>query len=320
MTLLELDGLSVATGSTVIVQDVSFTLGPGERVGLIGESGSGKSLTALAVMGLLPDELTAAGAVRFDGRDLMALSDRQLGALRGDRIAMVFQEPMTALNPLMRVGRQVAEALRQHRPLGRTDAEARAEELLARVELPDPASAMRSYPHQLSGGQRQRVMLAMALACDPAVLICDEPTTALDVTVQARMLALIDRLVAEEGSALLFITHDLAVVSGRCERVLVMYGGRIVETGPTAAIFHAPRHPYTAGLLDASAATTDPSRLDERGRLPTIPGAVPAAGHFPSGCVFRTRCWRATEVCESVPPLAGGERQEACWHPIEGPR
>jgi peptide/nickel transport system ATP-binding protein len=162
-------------------------------------------------------------------------------------------------------------------------------------------------------------MLAMALACDPAVLICDEPTTALDVTVQARMLALIDRLVAEEGSALLFITHDLAVVSGRCERVLVMYGGRIVESGPTAAVFAAPRHPYTAGLLDASAATTDPSRLDERGRLPTIPGAVPAAGHFPSGCVFRTRCGRATEVCETVPPLEGDRRRVACWHPVEGP-
>jgi oligopeptide/dipeptide ABC transporter ATP-binding protein len=162
-------------------------------------------------------------------------------------------------------------------------------------------------------------MLAMALACDPAVLICDEPTTALDVTVQARMLALIDRLVAEEGSALLFITHDLAVVSGRCERVLVMYGGRIVESGPTAAIFTAPRHPYTAGLLDASAATTDASRLDARGRLPTIPGNVPAAGHFPSGCVFRTRCGRATQVCETVPVLAGEGRQVACWHPLDEP-
>jgi peptide/nickel transport system ATP-binding protein len=210
----------------------------------------------------------------------------------------------------------VAEVLRQHRDAGRREAEARAEELLARVELPEPAATRRAYPHQLSGGQRQRVMLAMALACDPAVLICDEPTTALDVTVQARMLTLIDRLVAEEGSALLFITHDLALVSGRCERVLVMYGGRIVESGPTAAIFATPWHPYTAGLLDASAATTDPSRLDDRGRLPTIPGTVPAAGHFPSGCVFRTRCPRATEVCETVPPLTGDARQVACWHPL----
>ncbi len=316
MTLLELDRVGVAAGPTPIVQDVSFALAAGERVGLIGESGSGKSLTALAVMGLLPEELSATGTVRLGGRDLTALSDRQLGALRGDRLAMVFQEPMTALNPLMRVGRQVAEVLRQHRDAGRREAEARAGELLARVELPDPAATLRAYPHQLSGGQRQRVMLAMALACDPAVLICDEPTTALDVTVQARMLTLIDRLVAVEGSALLFITHDLAVVSGRCERVLVMYGGRIVESGPTAAVFTTPWHPYTAGLLDASAATTDPSRLDERGRLPTIPGTVPAAGHFPSGCVFRTRCPRATEVCETLPPLAGDRRTVACWHPL----
>jgi oligopeptide/dipeptide ABC transporter ATP-binding protein len=189
--------------------------------------------------------------------------------------------------------------------------------MLARVELPDAASAMRAYPHQLSGGQRQRVMLAMALACDPAVLICDEPTTALDVTVQARMLQLIGRLVAEEHSALLFITHDLAVVSGLCERVLVMYGGEIVEAGPTRAVFTTPWHPYTRGLLDASAATTDPSRLDERGRLPTIAGTVPAAGRFPTGCVFRNRCPRATEVCEVEPPLLGDERRVACWHPLE---
>ncbi len=314
--LLEVDDVRVAAGATPIVRGVSFALAPGERVGLIGESGSGKSLTALAIMGLLPEELTAAGAVRFEGRDLTTLSERQLGAVRGDRLAMVFQEPMTALNPLMRVGRQVAEAFQLHRDLGRNEAQARAEQLLHRVELPDPASTRRAYPHQLSGGQRQRVMLAMALACDPAVLICDEPTTALDVTVQARMLKLIDRLVAEEGSALLFITHDLAVVRGLCERVLVMYGGTIVEEGPTRAVFGRPWHPYTAGLLDASAATTDPSRLDGRGRLPTIAGTVPAAGQFPSGCVFRNRCPRATELCEVEPALAGDEQRAACWHPL----
>jgi peptide/nickel transport system ATP-binding protein len=314
--VLEVDGVSVAAADTPIVHDVSFTLGAGERVGLIGESGSGKTLTALAVMGLLPEELSASGAVRFDGRDLMALSDRELGSLRGDRLTMVFQEPMTALNPLMRVGRQVTETLTLHRGLRRSAAEARAVELLTRVELPDPESTLRAYPHQLSGGQRQRVMLAMALACDPAVLICDEPTTALDVTVQARMLRLIDRLVEEEGSALLFITHDLAIVSGLCERVLVMYGGHIVEAGPTREVFADPRHPYTAGLLDASAATTGARRLDDRGRLPTIPGTVPAAGHFPSGCVFRTRCPRATEICETTPMLTGNGRLVACWHPI----
>ena len=179
--LLAVDDVRVAAATTPIVRGVSFTLAPGERVGLIGESGSGKSLTALAIMGLLPEELTAGGAVRFDGRDLTTLSERQLGTLRGDRLAMVFQEPMTALNPLMRVGRQVTEALLLHLDLRRAEAQIRAEQLLERVELPDPASTRRAYPHQLSGGQRQRVMLAMALACDPAVLICDEPTTALDV-------------------------------------------------------------------------------------------------------------------------------------------
>jgi oligopeptide/dipeptide ABC transporter ATP-binding protein len=317
MTVLEVDDLRVMAGPVTIVRGVSLTLAPGERVGLIGESGSGKSLTALAVMGLLPEELSTTGAVRYEGRDLTTMSDRELGGLRGDRLAMVFQEPMTALNPLMRVGRQVMEVLSWHRHLGRAEARARAEQMLARVELPDAASAMRAYPHQLSGGQRQRVMLAMALACDPAVLICDEPTTALDVTVQARMLQLIGRLVAEEHSALLFITHDHAVVSGLCERVLVMYGGEIVEAGPTRAVFTTPWHPYTRGLLDASAATTDPSRLDERGRLPTIAGTVPAAGRFPTGCVFRNRCPRATEVCEVEPPLLGDERRVACWHPLE---
>ena len=317
--LLAVDDVRVAAAATPIVRGVSFTLAPGERVGLIGESGSGKSLTALAIMGLLPEELTAGGAVRFDGRDLTTLSERQLGTLRGDRLAMVFQEPMTALNPLMRVGRQVTEALLLHLDLRRAEAQIRAEQLLERVELPDPASTRRAYPHQLSGGQRQRVMLAMALACDPAVLICDEPTTALDVTVQVRMLKLIDRLVAEEGSALLFITHDLAVVAGLCERVLVMYGGTIVEEGPTGVVFGSPRHPYTAGLLDASAATTDPSRLDHRGRLPTIAGTVPSAGHFPSGCVFRNRCPRATDVCQSEPVLAGDDQRVACWHPLGEP-
>jgi len=317
--LLDVEDVRVAAGDVTIVDGVSFALAPGERVGLIGESGSGKSLTALAVMGLLPEELRATGRVTFDGRDLMRLSERELGALRGDRIAMVFQEPMTALDPLMRVGRQVTETLSLHRGLRRGAADARALELLTRVELPDPEAAMRAYPHQLSGGQRQRVMLATALACDPAVLICDEPTTALDVTVQARMLRLIDRLVDEEGSALLFITHDLAVVSGLCQRVLVMYGGRIVESGATTDVFTAPRHHYTVGLLDASAATTDARRLDERGRLPIIPGTVPAAGHFPSGCVFRTRCAHATEICATVPVLEGDGHDVACWHPNGGP-
>jgi peptide/nickel transport system ATP-binding protein len=314
---LDVEDLRVAVGATTIVDRVSFALRAGERVALIGESGCGKSLTALAVMGLLAEELTAEGSVRLGGASLLGRRERELAPLRGDRIAMVFQEPMTALDPLMRVGRQVGEAIALHRDVGRAEVTRRVVELFERAELPDPEATLGAYPHQLSGGQRQRVMLAMAVACDPAVLICDEPTTALDVTVQAHMLALIDRLVTEEGTALLFITHDLAVVSRLCQRVLVMYGGRIVESGPTAEVFARPRHPYTAGLLDASAATTDPSRLDHRGRLPTIAGTVPAVGRFPSGCVFRTRCPNATAQCEREPALEGDDHRFACWHPVE---
>jgi peptide/nickel transport system ATP-binding protein len=311
---LVVERLSVHVDGLPILSEVGFTLSPGERVGLIGESGSGKSVTALAVMGLLPDELVPAGSVTLDGRELLGLPDGTLARVRGDRIAMVFQEPMSALNPLHRVGRQVAEVLRIHRDLDKATADARAVDLLRKVELPEPELSARRYPHQLSGGQRQRVVLAMALACDPDVLICDEPTTALDVTVQARMLHLIDRLVAEEGAGLLFITHDLAVIGGLCTRVLVMYGGRLVEEGATDNVFRGPRHPYTRGLLDASAGTTDASRRDARGRLPVIPGIVPPVGAFPEGCVFRNRCPRATERCLETPLLTGGV---ACWHPLE---
>ena len=321
---LDVEGLHVRTDDgTPIVTDVSFHVGPGERVALIGESGSGKSVTALAALGLLPDGLRGQGSVRLGERQLMGLPDRALSRLRGDELAMVFQEPMSALNPLMRVGDQVAEVLQIHRGRSRAAARRQAVELLERVELGDAGSRARAYPHQLSGGQRQRVMLAMAVACDPAVLICDEPTTALDVTVQARMLRLIDTLVRDRDTGLLFITHDLAVVSGLCDRVLVLYGGRVVEEGPTGTVFDAPRHHYTVGLLAASAATTDADRRDVHSRLPTIAGAVPAAGAFPSGCVFRSRCPRADEVCHQVPPLEplprdrDRRRSVACWHPAE---
>jgi peptide/nickel transport system ATP-binding protein len=266
--------------------------------------------------------LSANGSVRFHGTELIGRPERELARYRGNRMAMVFQEPMTALDPLQRVGRQVAEVLTVHGRASRAEAAAHAVDLLRKVELSEPEVRARAYPHQLSGGQRQRVMLAMAIANDPEVLVCDEPTTALDVTVQARVLQLISRLVAEEGSALLFITHDLAVVSGLCQRVLVMYGGHIVEEGPTEEVFASPRHPYTQGLLDASAATTDPSHLDAEGRLPAIAGQVPPAGRFPAGCVFRTRCPRAQERCVEAPPLMemGTHRRAACWFPIEADR
>ncbi|WP_327084948.1 ABC transporter ATP-binding protein [Nonomuraea sp. NBC_01738] len=302
--MLSVDGLSVHAGDLRLVRDVSLEIGPGERVGLIGESGSGKSLTALSLMGLLPEGVTATGKAVLAGQDLLALPEKRLKGLRGRTVSMVFQEPMTALNPLMRVGAQVAEVMTLH-GAARRPARARAVELLGRVRLPHPEQIARSYPHQLSGGQRQRVMLAIALANEPKLLICDEPTTALDVTVQKQML----ELIAEVAPALLFITHDLAVVAQMCERVLVMYGGRVVESGPIREVFTRPRHRYTEGLLAAS-------RLTPRGtRLPTIKGSVPSAGEFPGGCVFRNRCPHATSACESEPALTGEGHGYACWHP-----
>jgi peptide/nickel transport system ATP-binding protein len=319
-TVLTVDGLGVCTADLRLVSDVSFSLSAGERVGLIGESGSGKSLTALAMMGLLPEGVHATGSVRLDGvdHDLVGAPERQLAAVRGGAMTMVFQEPMTALNPAMRVGDQVAEVMRLHgtRP-DRRAARAAAVDLLRSVQLPDPERLAGAYPHQLSGGQRQRVMIAIALANGPKVLLADEPTTALDVTVQAQVLDLILSGVAQRDAALLFITHDLAVVATVCERVLVMYGGRIVESGPVTEVFTRPRHPYTRGLLAAS----DLGDLDDRGRLRTIPGSVPAAGRFPDGCVFRTRCANASDDCAVLPPWTprdGGGY--TCHHPVEEPR
>ncbi|NJC66031.1 ABC transporter ATP-binding protein [Planosporangium flavigriseum] len=317
-SVLTVDALRIDAGAIPLVRDVSFAIGPGERVGLIGESGSGKSLTALSLLGLLPEGVRASGSARLDGvpGDLVGADERELSKVRGKRVSMVFQEPMTALNPVMRVGDQVAEVMLLHRTQpSRARALAAAVDLLDRVRLPEPKATARAYPHQLSGGQRQRVMLAIALANDPALLICDEPTTALDVTVQAQMLELIVELTAERDSALLFITHDLAVVATVCERVLVMYGGRVVESGDVYEVFTAPRHPYTDGLLAAS----DLSAVDERGRLRTIPGVVPGGGEFPDGCVFRNRCPRATDQCVQTPGWTGTpERGFACWHPVGG--
>jgi oligopeptide/dipeptide ABC transporter ATP-binding protein len=308
--VLTVRGLSVKVRDTPLVSDVDLTVGAGERVGLIGESGSGKSLTALSVLGLLPEDVYAGGSVRLDGVDheLIGADEGRMSQVRGRDIAMVFQEPMTALNPTMRIGDQLAEAILIHKTKPKSEARVAAAELLERVQL--PADTLRAYPHQLSGGQRQRVVLALALANDPSLLICDEPTTALDVTVQALVLDLIVRGVMDRSSALLFITHDLAVVATVCERVLVMYGGRVVETGPVADVFTRPRHRYTEGLLAAS-------DLDSTSRrLTTIPGNVPPAGKFPSGCVFRTRCAHATALCEEMPPWSGDQAEGfACHHP-----
>jgi peptide/nickel transport system ATP-binding protein len=312
--VIDVRDLAVRVGDTDLVTDVAFSIGRGERVGLIGESGSGKSLTGLSLLGLLPEDLVQSGSVRLPGSDLevVGASDHALSRVRGRDVAMVFQEPMTALNPTMRVGDQVTEALLIHRTeTDRGAARRRAVELLEQVRLPDPSETARAYPHQLSGGQRQRVVLAIALANDPALLVCDEPTTALDVTVQALVLDLIVRGVESRDAALLLITHDLSVVATACERVLVMYGGRIVEAGPVEEVFRHPRHRYTEGLIAASDLASGARR-----RLWTIPGSVPAAGEFPGGCVFRNRCAFATEQCMQLPPWSeNGLRGYACFHP-----
>ncbi|GAA1711362.1 ABC transporter ATP-binding protein [Kribbella yunnanensis] len=327
--VLSVQGLNVSVGDTQLVSDVDLTVGPGERVGLIGESGSGKSLTALSILGLLPDDVVPSGSVRLTGigHDLIGADERALSRIRGRDLAMVFQEPMTALNPTMRIGDQIAESmLIHHTQPTRTAARTAAAALLDRVQL--PPDLLRAYPHQLSGGQRQRIVLAIALANDPALLICDEPTTALDVTVQALVLDLILQGVLARSSALLFITHDLAVVATICERVLVMYGGRVVESGPVHQIFTTPRHRYTQGLLAASNLDNVPASgsaapragTGSRPRLTTIPGTVPAAGHFPSGCVFRNRCPHATDRCATTPTWSGTSTSGyACHHPAGAP-
>jgi peptide/nickel transport system ATP-binding protein len=318
--VLDVRGLNVRVGDRQLLHDVTFGIDRGERVGLIGESGSGKSLTGLSVLGLLPESLDVSGSVHLTTVEgnLLDLDEKRLAKVRGADVAMVFQEPMTALNPTTRVGDQVAEAILLHRRCRRSEARAAAVRLLEQVAVPAPAEAARAFPHQLSGGQRQRVVLAIALANDPALLVCDEPTTALDVTVQAFVLDHIVRGVQARGAALLFITHDLAVVATVCERVLVMYGGRIVEAGPVREVFTRPRHRYTQGLIDASdLEASDPGAAPGERRLRTIPGSVPPAGQFPAGCVFRTRCAHATTACEDVPPWTGesADHGYACFHP-----
>lgn len=317
-SVLDIDDLIVSVGSTPAVKGISFDIPAGRRVGLIGESGSGKTLTALSVMGLLPDGLSATGSVVHVGQDLLELEEDELCEIRGDHITMIFQEPMTALNPVMRIGDQVAEVQQIHRGTSRSEARKHALALLKQVHLPDAESRMRAYPHQLSGGQRQRVVIALALACNPALIIADEPTTALDVTVQAQILVLLRDLTTEHNTSLLLITHDLAVVANVCEDVLVMYGGKIVESGTTADVFARPRHPYTAGLI--AAVPEIEAGLERRERLATIPGAVPGLGQFPSGCVFRNRCDRASEACLQPPVLtveASTGRRVACFHPVD---
>ena len=285
------------------VDGVSFRVDRGEIVGLVGESGCGKSVTSLSVLGLLPKPQgrIAGGAVRFGGRELTGLSDRELRRIRGNRVAMVFQDPMTSLNPYLRVGEQIAEVGELHQGLSRREAQRRAVDLLERVEIPDPAARAKSYPHELSGGMRQRVMIAMALLCDPELLIADEPTTALDVTIQAQILDLLCELRRERSMAIVLITHDLGVIAGTCDRVLVMYAGRIVESAPVAELFRDPTHPYTRALLRSVPRIGGAARR----RLESIEGLPPRLDVGPfDACCFAPRCGSARDACRhGEPPL-----------------
>ena len=290
--------LATAQGRVDALRGVSFSLERGGTLGLIGESGCGKSMTALALMGLLPEGASVSGSIRLEGRELTTLDEDALCRLRGDRIAMVFQEPMTALNPLHRIGDQIAEPLRLHRGLGAAAARAEALRLLERVQLPQARERLDSHPHQLSGGQRQRVVIAIALACGPDLLIADEPTTALDTTVQREVLDLLDELRVDSGMALLLISHNLDLMAAHVERLAVMYGGSIVESGPTRQVFERLAHPYTRGLFAAR------PRLgsDRRVPLATIAGRVPALHEMPAGCVFADRCPSVIQACRAALP------------------
>ena len=315
MPLLQVSQLNIALptprGLAQAVRGLDFTLERGETLGLIGESGCGKSLTALALMGLLPERARASGSVRLDGQELLGMPDAALCRIRGQRMAMVFQEPMSALNPVHSIGRQVAEPLRLHQGLSARQARTQAMELLERVGIARAAERLDAYPHQFSGGQRQRITIAMALACGPNLLIADEPTTALDVTVQRQILELLAGLVAERGMALILISHDLGVIAQSVARTLVMYGGTVVESGPTRAVFGAMAHPYTQGLFAARPRLGTARVAGER--LPTIAGSVPDLADLPAGCPFAGRCPRTLDACHAAlpPAVALGAGHEA---------
>jgi peptide/nickel transport system ATP-binding protein len=301
--LLELKGLSLAIGSAAgpsLIRDVSFSLRGGERVGVVGESGCGKTMTGLSILRLHQSAMIrVSGEIRFQGRDLLSLSEQEMREVRGRDIAMIFQEPMSALDPVFTVGDQIAEAYRTHFPVSRKEARERAIDALRQVGIPAPERRCDDYPHQLSGGMRQRVMIAMALICGPKLLIADEPTTALDVTVQAQITDLLLEMSARIGTALLFITHDLGVVAETCTRIVTMYAGEVVEDAPVDDVLLAPRHPYTSGLLRSL-----PGLSPRRGKLAFIPGRIPGPGAMPAGCRFEQRCAHAAPPCRALQPMA----------------
>ena len=291
---------STDQGPLRAVDGLSFDIAPGATLGLVGESGCGKSVSALSLLGLLPSQAKVSGSIRFAGRELVGLDDKALQPLRGAEIAMIFQDPMSALNPVYTVGFQLVEALRIHRPMSRKEARARAVELLGWVGIPSPAERIEAYPHELSGGMRQRVMIAMALSCGPKLLIADEPTTALDVTIQAQILALLRRLKRELNMSILLITHDFGVVSQVVDEVAVMYAGNIVERATTESLFEQPAHPYTRALLRSLPGFA--ASKGEGRRLPTIPGVVPDLRTLPQGCRFHERCAERIEICSKEAP------------------
>ncbi len=324
--LLEVDGLRThfftRDGVVRAVDGVSFSVDPGETLAVVGESGCGKSVTSLSILRIItsPPGRIVGGRVLFEGRDLLTLTEEEMRAVRGNAISMIFQEPMTSLNPALTVGRQIAESLVLHRALSREAATAKAVDMLRKVRMSEPERRVRQYPHELSGGMRQRVMIAMALACGPKLLIADEPTTALDVTIQAQILELMRELARETGASIVLITHDLGVVAEMAQRVVVMYAGRKVEEAPVEALFAHPRHPYTRGLLGSMPHLGDSVRDEDGKRLVEIPGMVPSLKDEQPGCLFAPRCPNAIARCsQDVPPLTaqGSGHWAACWNPVQ---
>ncbi len=317
MTLLSVRDLNIrfttGDGDVHAVNNVSFDLSAGQKVALVGESGSGKSQIALSIMGLLAKNAIVSGQVMFNGNNLLAASNDELNQIRAQKIAMIFQDPMSALNPYMKVGRQLSEIVELHEGLSRRDARIRAIEVMEAVQIPDAKRRLDAYPHEFSGGMRQRIVIAMALICRPQIILADEPTTALDVTVQAQIMHLLDDIQRDMDTAVLLITHDLGVVAGFCEDVMVLYGGRMMEKSKVGALFKSPSHPYTRGLLRAV-----PNIHDQTGQLHAIPGSPPNQMNAPTACPFAPRCNDVIDTCwQTLPELTGEDTQRACIQPVE---
>ncbi len=310
---LRTEFFSSKTESVTAVSGVSFDIDKGEIIGLVGESGCGKSVTSLTIMQLLKNTTGKAtdGSILFDGEDLLTLSEEEMRKIRGGKLSMIFQEPMSSLNPAMRIDKQLMEGIRLHTNLSKADARKKASEMLEQVGIPDPERVLKNYPHQLSGGMRQRVMIAMAMSCEPALLIADEPTTALDVTIQAQILELMKKIQKEKNTSILLITHDLGVVAEMCSKVVVMYAGKVVEQAPVRELFYTPQHPYTKGLIASVPKLGSGVKI-----LPSIPGSVPDLSSMPKGCRFAPRCSECMEICKTKEPElvnVSGEQMSRCW-------